>query len=126
MERVLIIDDSALIRKTIKEIVEYAGYCVVGEAEDGERGIDFYKKLKPDWVTLDITMPKKNGIVTLEEILEFDEEANVIMISAINETELVIEAMEKGALHYLIKPVKKDKILKVIDEIKRYKLVEAD
>lgn len=121
MKSVLIIDDSTIIRKTIKDIVESANYQVIGEAEDGESGVKRYKKLKPDIVTLDITMPKKNGIDCLEEILKYDINAKIIIVSAINETELVLEAVEKGAVHYVIKPIKKEKMIKVMDDIKKYK-----
>jgi two-component system chemotaxis response regulator CheY len=117
MRRVLIVDDSIMARNSLKEILLSAGYEVVGEAVNGEDGVSQYESLRPDVVSLDITMPKLNGIECLKRIVAMDEEARVIMISALGQGAKILEALNNGARHYVTKPFEADKVLEAFDEV---------
>lgn len=111
--RVLLIDDSMFVRKQLEQILLSEGFDVIGTAGDGAEGLEKYKELYPDidFVTLDITMPKMDGITTLEKIIEFDKEAKVIMISALGKQDLVKKALVIGAKNYIVKPLDRKKVL---------------
>ncbi|OQY33765.1 MAG: two-component system response regulator [Spirochaetaceae bacterium 4572_59] len=111
--RVLIIDDSIFIRKQISQILSSEGFEIAGEAGDGIEGIEKYKNLSPgiDLVTLDITMPRMDGVTTLEHIIRFDPEAKIVMISALGKQDLVKQAILAGARNYIIKPLDRKKVL---------------
>lgn len=85
MSRILIVDDAAFMRMMLKDILEKNGYQVVGEASNGIKAIELYKKDRPDIVTMDITMPEMDGIEALKEIMSFDPKANIIMCSAMGQ-----------------------------------------
>lgn len=112
--RILIVDDAPIIRLMLKDILVANGYEVVGEASDGNEGIQKYKELKPDLTTMDITMPEKDGIQALEEILAIDEEAKIIVITAIDQREALMEAIRAGATDYIIKPFETDRVLSAV------------
>lgn len=112
--RILIVDDAPIIRLMLKDILVANGYEVVGEAGDGNEGVQKYKDLKPDVVTMDITMPEKDGIQAMTEILALDEEAKVIVITAIDQREALMEAIRAGATDYIIKPFETDRVLSAI------------
>ena len=97
MKKVLIVDDAAFMRQSIRLILERNGYEVVGEAANGIEGVRKYKELMPDIVTLDITMPEMSGIDALKVICEFDPNAKVVMVSAMGQEILVKEAILNGA-----------------------------
>ena len=101
----LIVDDSAWIAKTMKKVLEKAGYEVVSIAKDGLEGIDLYAKYRPDVVLLDITMPNMDGRECLENIMEFDSSAKIIMVSAIKEQSAVDDCLSSGAVGYIPKPI---------------------
>lgn len=102
--RVLIVDDSALMRRMIADVLVDAGWKVVGEATHGEEGVEFYQRIRPDVVTLDIVMPGKGGIYALAKIVEFDPDARVVVVSALNQAKLIAEAIRKGARDFIAKP----------------------
>lgn len=114
---VLIIDDSKLIRDSLRKILEDGGYDVIGEADNGEKGVKLFSDLRPDIVTSDITMPVMNGLETLQEILKIDEDAKVIMVSAISEKRMVKDAIIFGAMNYITKPIRAENVLKVCEEV---------
>jgi len=111
--RVLIVDDSMFVAKQLSQILTSAGFDVVGTAGNGEEGVDKYKELHPnlDLVTMDITMPKMDGVTALEKIIEFDKDANVIMISALGKNDLVKKSLLLGAKNYIVKPLDRKKVL---------------
>jgi len=111
--RVLVVDDSMFVTKQIGQILTSEGFEVVGTAGDGEAGVEKYKELFPnvDLVTMDITMPKMDGVTALEKIVEFDPEARVIMVSALGKQDLVKDALIKGAKNYIVKPLDREKVL---------------
>jgi len=120
--RVLIVDDSMFVTKQIGQILTSEGFEVVGTAADGEAGVEKYKELFPnvDFVTMDITMPKMDGVTALEKIVAFDPEARVIMVSALGKQDLVKDALIKGAKNYIVKPLDREKVLeRVIMSLKK-------
>lgn len=117
MTKVLIVDDTKFIRLKIKEIVEKIGMEVVGEASNGEEGLTQFIERKPDVVTLDITMPVKNGIETLKEMIAINSKANVIICSAMGQQKLVVEAIENGAKDYIVKPFEESKVIEAIHRL---------
>ena len=113
--RVLIVDDAAFMRGMIKNILVDNGYEVVGNAENGIEAVEFYEKLKPDVVIMDITMPEKDGISAVKEIIALDSEAIIVMCSAMGQQDLVLEALKLGAKDFIVKPFRPEKILEAID-----------
>ncbi len=112
MKKVLIIDDSAFARLSLKTMLEKNGYEVVGEAGDALTGVMMYKRLRPDVVTMDITMPDVDGIEGLKLIKKLDTDAKIIMISGMGQEVKVMEAVKNGALAFIVKPFNENIILK--------------
>jgi two-component system chemotaxis response regulator CheY len=114
--RVLIVDDSMFVTKQISQILTSEGFEVVGTASDGQQGIEKYKELYPnvDVVTMDITMPKMDGVSALEQIIEFDKNAVVVMVSALGKQDLVKKSLLVGAKNYIVKPLDRKKVLERI------------
>jgi two-component system, chemotaxis family, chemotaxis protein CheY len=114
--RVLIVDDSMFVAKQLSQILTSEGFEVAGTAADGEEGVDKYKELYPkvDLVTMDITMPKMDGVTALEKIIEFDKGARVIMVSALGKQDLVKKSLLMGAKNYIVKPLDRKKVLERI------------
>lgn len=110
----MIVDDSMVVRKSLKKLLEELGHEVVHESEDGRDAVQRYSKIKPDLVTMDITMPVLNGILALKEIMLQDKEAKIIMVTSHGEEELVMDAVSFGAIGYILKPITKEKIEKVL------------
>ena len=114
--RVLVVDDSMFVAKQIGQILSSEGYEIVATAVDGKEGVDKYKDLYPnvDVVTMDITMPRMDGITALEQIMAFDKNAKVVMISALGKEELVKKSLLLGAKNYIVKPLDRKKVLERI------------
>ncbi|HKL85989.1 MAG TPA: response regulator [Treponemataceae bacterium] len=117
--RVLVVDDSMFVAKQIGQILTSEGYEIVATAADGLDGVEKYKELCPnvDLVTMDITMPKMDGITALEQIMAFDKNAKVVMISALGKEELVKKALLLGAKNYIVKPLDRKKVLERISSV---------
>lgn len=113
---VLIVDDAAFMRMMIKDILEKNGFNVVGEAENGNVAIEKYKELSPDLVTMDITMPEKDGIAALKEIKQLDPDATVIMCSAMGQQAMVIDAIQAGAKDFIVKPFQADRVIEAVSK----------
>ncbi len=103
-KRLLIVDDALIMRKRIKDIAEKAGWEVAGEATNGEEAIELYRKESPDLVTLDIVMPKMDGVTALKHVLAADPQARVVMISAVDQKEKLSECIGSGAIDFIVKP----------------------
>ena len=114
---VLIVDDIAFVRKTLSDILTQAHYQVVGEACDGAEAIELYQKLRPDIVTMDVVMPQMSGIDAARRILKMDRNAKVIIISAMGQDNLIMEAINVGAKDYIMKPFTAEDVLKTINRI---------
>lgn len=117
MKRVLVVDDAAFMRVSIKNILSKNGYEICGEAENGNVAIQKYQELIPDIVTMDITMPDMDGLASLKQILSFNPKANVIMISAMGQESMVREAIVSGAKGFIVKPFKEDVIISALKNI---------
>lgn len=111
MRKVLIVDDAAFMRMAIRNILEKHSYEVAGEAENGAVAVSKYKELKPDIVTMDITMPIMTGLEALKAILAYDSNAKVIMVSAMGQQQMVMEAIMAGAKSFIVKPFKEDHVI---------------
>ncbi len=117
MSKVLIVDDSRTSRKILKGILEGAGHEVIGEAVDGQDGINKYKELSPDLVTLDITMPVLDGLESLKELKKVDADAKIIMVTAAAQQNKMVEAIKLGAAEFITKPFEPDVILAMVDKL---------
>mgnify|MGYP001194201144 CR=1 FL=1 len=117
MARILVVDDAAFMRMMIKDILTKNGYEVVGEAADGVQAVERYQELKPDLVTLDITMPEMDGITALKKIKEIDPQAKVIMCSAMGQQAMVIDAIQAGAKDFIVKPFQAERVLEAIRKV---------
>lgn len=114
MPSVLIVDDAAFMRLTIREILEQQGWDILGEAETGRQAVQLYAQLKPDVVTMDITMPEMDGLAALQEILSLDRSARVVICSAMGQQAMLIEAIEAGAKDFIVKPFKPERVLEAL------------
>ncbi len=117
-KKVLIVDDAAFTRNMLKKIINTTDYSeVIGEAANGNEAIDLYTKLKPDLVTMDLVMPEKGGIETVEELIKMDRSALIVVVSALGQEALVLEAAKKGAKDFIQKPFKNEQVLDVMERI---------
>lgn len=117
MLKVLIVDDSLIIRKKISKIFENLGHDVVFDATNGQEAIDAYIKYKPDLVSMDITMPDMDGITAVKHIIKEDKEAKIIMVTSHGQEDMVIKSIQAGAVGYILKPISEDKMAQVIGEV---------
>ena len=117
--KILVVDDSMFVAKQLGQILTSEGYEIVATAVDGKDGVDKYKELCPhvDLVTMDITMPKMDGITALEQIMAFDKNAKVVMVSALGKEELVKKSLMLGAKSYIVKPLDRKKVLERIAQV---------
>jgi len=114
---VLICDDAAFMRMMLKDILVKGGYEVIGEAVNGADGVEKYNSLKPDLVTMDITMPEVDGISALRAIRQCNPSAKVIMCSAMGQQAMVVEAIQAGAKDFIVKPFQKERVLESIRKV---------
>ena len=117
MANILIVDDSRTSRKILKGILEGEGYEVVGEATNGQEGYDRYVELKPDVVTMDITMPVLDGIEALKKIKSEYPDAKVVMVTAAGQKTKMVEAVQNGANEFVSKPFEAEQLKKIIDKV---------
>ena len=115
---ILVVDDAVFARVQIKKAVRELDYAeVIGEASNGNEALALYKDLKPDLITMDLIMPEKGGIETIEEIMKIDKSAIILVVSAAGQEHMVMEATEKGAKDFIQKPVKKEELLRIINRL---------
>lgn len=117
MKKVLIIDDALFMRASLKMMLERNGFQVIGEAENGAVGIEKFKELRPDIVTMDITMPEMDGLQALKEIKKIDPDANVVVVSAMGQQACVVDAISNGAKNFIVKPFQEEHIIKTLGKI---------
>lgn len=117
MAKVLIVDDAAFMRMMIKDILEKNGFDVVGEANNGLKAVELFKKESPDIVTMDITMPDMDGIEAVKAIKAFDPKAKIIMCSAMGQQTMVMDAIKAGARDFIVKPFQPDRVLEAINKV---------
>ena len=114
--RVLVVDDAAFMRMMIKDILSKNGFEVVGEGANGLQAVEKYKELKPDLTTMDITMPEMDGISAVKEIKKANPGAKIVMVSAMGQKNMVMQALREGARGFLVKPFEKEKVLQAVAE----------
>ena len=114
MNKVLVVDDASVVRMIIKGILESNGFQIVGEAKNGNEALDKYRELKPDAVTMDIIMPEADGIQGLRNILGFDKNAKVIMVTAIDQRDSLMDAIRAGASDYIVKPFEDERVVTAV------------
>lgn len=115
MARIMVVDDAAFMRMMIKDILSKNGFQVIGEAENGARAVERYSELRPDLVTMDITMPEMDGIAAVKEIKKFDPQARIVMCSAMGQQSLVVESIAAGARDFIVKPFQPERVLEAIN-----------
>ena len=116
-KNILICDDAAFMRMMIKDILTKNGYNVIGEAENGAKGVERYNELRPDLVLMDITMPEMDGIAALKAIKANDPGASVIMCSAMGQQAMVIESIQSGAKDFIVKPFQADRVIEAVRKV---------
>lgn len=117
MARILVVDDSTVMRKNLRTILTSSGHEVVAEACDGRQASMLYLQFKPDLVTMDISMPNMSGVEAAGEIMKKDSAAKIIMISALNQKQMVFEALKNGAKHYIIKPINPTVLNSIVNSV---------
>ncbi|MDQ0298724.1 two-component system chemotaxis response regulator CheY [Salibacterium salarium] len=117
MASVLIVDDASFMRMMIKDILTKNDFEIAGEASNGQEAVDMYNELKPDLVTMDITMPEKDGVVALKEIQSNYPDAKIIMCSAMGQQSMVIDAIQAGAKDFIVKPFQADRVMDAINKV---------
>ncbi|WP_139339519.1 response regulator [Bacillus dakarensis] len=117
MAKILVTDDAAFMRMQLKDILTKLGHEVIGEAENGQVSIQKYHELRPELVTMDITMSEMNGIEALKEIKKINDSAKIIMCSAMGQQSMVLEAIKEGAGDFIVKPFSPEKIREAIEKI---------
>jgi two-component system chemotaxis response regulator CheY len=108
---VLIVDDLTFIKIVLRDIIEKAGFRVVGEASNGEQAITLYQDTRPDVVLMDITMPGMDGLTALKKIREIDPAARVIICSALGQQQLIVQAIQLGARDFIVKPFQPHRVV---------------
>lgn len=117
MATVLIVDDSSMARRNLKSILMSAGHTILAEATNGVQAFVEYENHKPDFVTMDITMPILNGIDGTKKILRTYPNAKVIIVSALNKKLMILSALQNGAKHYIVKPYSPEKVIDVVNDV---------
>lgn len=116
MARVLVVDDALFMRKMVSDALTRGGHEVIGEAADGTQAVEQFRTLGPDVCTLDITMPEKDGLEALRDILVLDPGARVVMCSALGQDAKVIESIKAGARDFVVKPFQPGRVLEAVDK----------
>jgi two-component system chemotaxis response regulator CheY len=116
MARVLVVDDAAFMRKMVSDALSGGGHEIVGEAANGSEAVQRFQELRPDVMTLDITMPEKDGLTALREIIAVDPGAKVIMCSALGQESKVLESIKLGAKDFVVKPFQAERVLSAIEK----------
>jgi two-component system chemotaxis response regulator CheY len=114
MARILVVDDAAFMRKMVSDTLTKGGHDVVGEAGNGNEAVTRFQELKPELMTLDITMPEKDGLTALREIIAIDPDARVIMCSALGQESKVLESIKAGARDFVVKPFQAERVLEAV------------
>jgi two-component system chemotaxis response regulator CheY len=116
MARVLVVDDAAFMRKMVTDALSGGGHEIVGEAANGEEAVQRFQELRPDVMTLDITMPEKDGLAALQEIIAVDPGAKVVMCSALGQESKVLQSIKLGAKDFVVKPFQPARVLSAIEK----------
>jgi two-component system, chemotaxis family, chemotaxis protein CheY len=116
MAKILIVDDAEFLRMRISKMLVADGHEVI-EAENGLQAVESYKANKPDVVLMDITMPEMDGLTALKEIRSHDPKARVVMLTALGQESVVLEAIKSGARDFVVKPFERERVLGAISKL---------
>ncbi len=116
MSRIMVVDDAQFMRRRVNKLLTKNGHVVI-EAGDGEEAVQSYRQDHPDAVLMDITMPRKDGLTALVEIRHFDPQAKVIMLTALGQQTMILQAMQAGAKDFLVKPYEPERIMKALCKV---------
>jgi two-component system, chemotaxis family, chemotaxis protein CheY len=116
MARILVVDDAAFMRKVLSDALTAGGHEVAGEAASGTEAVQQFPTVRPDLTTLDITMPDKDGLTTLRELMALDPDARVVIVSALGQESKVIEAIKLGARDFVVKPFDAERLLGAVEK----------
>jgi two-component system, chemotaxis family, chemotaxis protein CheY len=117
MKRLLVVDDALFMRKIIRGVASEAGWEIAGEAANGEEAVTLYEQLKPDLVTLDLVMPIMGGLEALRRIREFDPEAQIIVVTALDQKQALMDSIRDGALDFIVKPFERQRVLNLLHKL---------
>jgi two-component system chemotaxis response regulator CheY len=117
MGRLLVVDDAMLMRRMIRDVAVEAGWEVVGEAKNGQEGVELFDRLRPDLVTMDVVMPEMGGLEALRRIKGLDPAARVVMVTALDQKQTIEEAIRDGAIDFIVKPFDRDRIVALLGKI---------
>jgi len=116
MKRVLVVDDAMLMRRLIRDVAVEAGWEVAGEARDGAEAVALYEKLRPDLVTMDVVMPNMGGLEALRKIRAADPEAQVVMVTAVDQKQTLMDSIRDGAMDFIVKPFDRERIKSLLNK----------
>ncbi|GAB4473541.1 MAG: response regulator [Anaerolineales bacterium] len=116
MAKILVVDDAEFLRVRISKMLSSEGHEII-EAENGLKAVETYKSARPDLVLMDITMPEMDGLAALREIRSFDSSAKVVMLTALGQESVVLEAIKAGARDFVVKPFEKDRVLSAVAKL---------
>ena len=117
MKRLLVVDDALFMRKMISGVAAEAGWEVVGEAGDGVEAVALYQKLRPDLVTMDLVMPEMGGLEALRLIRASDPEAQVVVVTALDQKQVLMDAIRDGAIDFIVKPFERQRVLSLLAKV---------
>ncbi len=115
-KRILIVDDANFIRTMVKDVLIPRGFEIAGEATNGNEAVKMYEELKPDLVTMDITMKEKDGLQAAKEILERHPEAKIIMVTALGQEKMLLDSFKIGVKDFVVKPFKPERIISAVEK----------
>ncbi|PWH17739.1 MAG: two-component system response regulator [Anaerolineae bacterium] len=116
MAKILVVDDAEFLRVRISKMLSSEGHEII-EAENGLKAVETYKSARPDLVLMDITMPEMDGLTALREIRSFDSSAKVVMLTALGQESVVLEAIKAGARDFVVKPFEKERVLSAVAKL---------
>jgi two-component system chemotaxis response regulator CheY len=117
MARILIVDDTELMRKTLATILEREDHEVVGNAKNGVEAVELFKETNPDLITMDITMPIMNGLEAIKEIIRLDHQAKIVVCSAMGQQKIIVQAIEEGAKDFIVKPFLEVNVIETVNNV---------
>ena len=117
MKRLLVVDDALFMRKLICGVAAEAGWQVVGEATNGEQAVALYEQLKPDLVTMDLVMPIMGGLEALRKIRELDSQAQIVVVTALDQKQALMDSIRDGALDFIVKPFERERVLNLLHKL---------
>lgn len=117
MKRLLVVDDALFMRKMICGVAAEAGWEVAGEAGDGATAVSLYQELRPDLVTMDLVMPVMGGLEALRQIRALDPEASIVVVTALDQKQALMESIRDGAIDFIVKPFERERVLNLLRKL---------